>query len=269
MTETNATPRADERVLQPIFPDGQAFKLIGAGGVGGIIASYLSLFLASLGTPSRLVLIDGDSFEPSNRSRTLFFGHGNKAGRVRDALIAHVADSPLALIAIDEYVTPENIGRLIREGDIVLAAVDNHATRKLLSDHCAGLDDVCLISGGNDGVGPDTSGRVRKGTFGNCQIAQRRNGRDVTPALSAYHDEIRSPADRLPTELSCTELAASVPQILFTNLMTASAILNTLWLHLCGELFYAELVFDLAAGVMRPLPLILPQHAAVAGREGA
>jgi hypothetical protein len=85
-------------------------------------------------------------------------------------------------------------------------------------------------------------------------------------ALSAYHDEIRMPADRLPTELSCTELAASVPQILFANLLTASTILNTLWLHLCGELFYAELVFDLAAGVMRPLPLIVPEHAGVAER---
>jgi hypothetical protein len=257
---------ADQRVFRPMFPDGQAFKLIGLGGVGSIASSYLAIFLASLATPSRLVLIDGDSYEASNRSRTLFFGHGNKAGRVRDALIAHVADSPLTLIAVEQYVTPENIGRLIGEEDIVLAAVDNHATRKLLSDHCGGLGDVCLISGGNDGVGPDASGRFRRGTFGNCQVAHRRNGRDVTPALTAYHEEIRVPADRLPTDLSCTELAASVPQILFANLMTASAMLNTLWLHLCGELFYAELVFDLAAGVMRPLPLIVPEHAAGAGR---
>jgi len=32
--------------------------------------------------------------------------------------------------------------------DLVLLAVDNHATRKLVSDHCARLDNVCLISGG-------------------------------------------------------------------------------------------------------------------------
>jgi hypothetical protein len=267
MTATNAPARPSGRALQPTLPDGQAFKLIGAGGVGGIVASYLSLFLASLATPSRLVLIDGDSFEPSNRSRTLFFGQGNKAGRVRDSLIAHVADSPLTLIAVEEYVTRDNAGRLIGEGDIVLAAVDNHATRKLLSDHCCTLDEVCLISGGNDGVGPDTSGRFRRGTFGNCQVAHRRGGRDVTPSLSAYHEEIRTPADRSPTELSCTELAASVPQILFTNLMTATTILNALWLHLCGELPYAELVFDLAEGVMRPLPLIPGDGTGPGGNE--
>ena len=48
---------------------------------------------------------------------------------------------------------------------------------------------------------------------------------------------------------------ASVPQILFANLMTASALLNALWLHLCGALHYSELVFDIAEGLMQPLAL--------------
>jgi hypothetical protein len=49
-----------------------------------------------------------------------------------------------------------------------------------------------------------------------------------------------------------------VPQILFANLMTASAILNAVWLYLCGALHYSELCFDIADGVMRPLPLPPP-----------
>jgi hypothetical protein len=33
----------------------------------------------------------------------------------------------------------------------------------------------------------------------------------------------------------------------------ASAILNTLWLHLCGALHYGELALEIADGLMRPL----------------
>jgi len=139
-------------------------------------------------------------------------------------------------------------------GDIVLAALDNHSSRKVLNDHCSSrLKDVVLISGGNDGVGMDSSNKSRRGTYGNCQIYVRRHGEDLSPSLVRYHPEIEHPADRLPTDMSCTELAQSVPQILFTNLTTAACILNALWLHLCGALHYSELAFDVAEGLMRPI----------------
>jgi hypothetical protein len=243
-----------DRPLRPAFPEDQVFKIIGLGGVGGIAARYGALFLASLGRRARLVLVDGDSFAPENGSRMFFRERGNKAARICGDLLDYLADSALTIQAIEEFVTPENIGRIIRDGDIVIAALDNHASRKLISDHCAGLENVCLISGGNDGVGPDSSGRMRHGTYGNCQVFHRRASRDATPSLTAFHAEIREPADRLPTDLSCTELMASTPQILFANLMTASAILNALWLVLCDALPYAEVVFDIAEGLMRPLP---------------
>ena len=46
---------------------------------------------------------------------------------------------------------------------------------------------------------------------------------------------------------SVGELVFSTPQILFTNLQTASAMLNALFLFLCRALHYSELYFDLAA----------------------
>jgi hypothetical protein len=39
--------------------------------------------------------------------------------------------------------------------------------------------------------------------------------------------------------------------------------LNTLWLHLCGATHYGELVFDIADGLMRPMPLSPPGAAHV------
>jgi len=240
--------------LVPDVPDGTSVKLIGLGGVGGIVARYLAMFLASLDRDIRLVLIDGDAFEASNATRMFFSAAGNKAQVVRDELAPRFADSRLALLAVPSYVEPGNLATLLHDGDTVVLAVDNHATRKLVDDYCATrLDNVCLISGGNDGVGKDASGRTLRGTYGNCQIHLRRDGEDVSPSLTRYHPEIQSPADHLPSEQSCTELVASVPQLLFANLMAASAILNAFWLHACGALHYGELAFDIADALMRPV----------------
>jgi hypothetical protein len=247
----------------------QAFKLIGLGGVGSILVRYMSLLLASLDRSVRVVLIDGDQFDSAaNRSRMFISEAANKAAVVRDDLLAALGDSQLTLSAVEEYITPDNIARLIHSGDTVLLAVDNHATRGLVSDFCSGrrgwpgLADVCLISGGNDGVGTDSTGVVRQGTYGNCQIYVRRAGQDLSVPLDEFHEEIADPADRSPAELSCQELLASTPQILPANLQTAAAMLSTLWLHLSGQLPYAELAFDIALARMRPLPFGLPEFTA-------
>jgi hypothetical protein len=249
-----------DRALEPRLEGVTSVKVIGLGGVGGIVARYGAMFLASFGRAVRLVLIDGDRFELSNATRMYFSGHGNKAEVTRADLLPRFADSPLSVIAVPEYVTPENAGRLVRDGDLVILAVDNHATRKLVSGHCAArLRDVCLISGGNDGVGQDGSGRLLRGTYGNVQFYLKRGGQERSPSLTRYHVEIDRPGDKLPTDVSCTELVASVPQLLFTNLATASALLNTLWLYLCGALHYSELAVDIAEGRMAPLALPAPQ----------
>jgi molybdopterin/thiamine biosynthesis adenylyltransferase len=245
-------------------------KLIGLGGVGGPAARYGALYLAGLDEDVRMVLVDGDSFEPSNATRMFFGGDGNKAEVVREDLLGYLGEGRLTLDAIGEYVTPENIGDLIREGDIVLLAVDNHATRKLVSDFCAtSREDICLVSAGNDGIGKDSSGRELRGTAGNCQIYIRRDGADVTPALTRFHAEIDNPADALPDDTGCTELLESVPQIVFANLTAAASMLNTLWLYLCGALHYPEVAFDIAEGLMRPIRLPLPEPRAGNGRPPA
>lgn len=255
----SSTPLRRDQPLVPELPEETSMKIIGLGGVGGIVARYGAMFLASLQSRVRLVLIDGDKFEPGNASRMFFSGHGNKAAVTRADLLPRFGESQLTLVAIQEFVTPHNLERLIQAEDIVLLCVDNHATRKLVNDHCTRLESVALISGGNDGVGPDGSGQVLRGTYGNCQVYLRHDSVDVTAPLTRYHPEIQEPMDRLPTDVSCTEMVAKVPQILFTNLLTASAMLNALWLYLCGALHYSELSFDTAEGLMRPAALPGPK----------
>jgi molybdopterin/thiamine biosynthesis adenylyltransferase len=253
MTTSPALPR--DFPLSPRLPENATVKVIGGGGIGEKVFRYAGLFLASLGQPVRLVLIDGDDFEPANASRMQFARPGNKAEVLCEELRPALADTLVSVIAVPEYVTPENIGRLARERDVLLVAVDRHAARKLLSDYCGTLRDVCLISAGNDGIGQDSTGRTLRGTFANVQVYVRIDGRDATPSLTHFHPEIADPADKLPTELSCTELVATTPQILITNIAAASALLNAFWLHLCGALHYGELCLDIADGLMRPLPI--------------
>ncbi len=261
MPEPNPLLARDEP-LEPRLADGQSVKIVGLGGVGSIVARYGAMLLASLAREEnvRLVLIDGDAFEPKNAGRMFFSDCGNKAAVTCDELLDRFADTRLTLVPIEEYVTEENVDRLVHDGDVVLCTVDNHATRKLLSDFCSRrLDDVVLISAGNDGVGPDSTGRFRRGTYGNCQVYVCRGGEDASPSLTQYHPEIESPADRLPTDKSCTEALESTPQLLLANLAAASACLNAMALHLAGALHYSELAFDVADGLMQPLPFPAPQ----------
>ncbi|MHC4415948.1 MAG: ThiF family adenylyltransferase [Planctomycetota bacterium] len=237
-------------------------KVIGIGGIGSIVAEYAALWLNTLAITHdavsfRLVLIDGDAFEPAN-SRMYFNEYGNKAVVKARELIDRLGErlQRLLIDAVEQYVSPANIDRLIRDGDCVLMCVDSHASRKLVSDHFATkITDGVLISGGNDGVGEDTSGRVLRGTYGNCQVYVRRHGADCSPSLTRYHDEIARPTDRLPTDQACTELAASVPQLLFANFWAAGTMLATLFLSLCQDdaLKYSELAFDFAEGRVQPI----------------
>lgn len=238
----------------PDLPAGATFKVIGIGGVGSIVARYTAVYLAALGRSLRLVLIDGDGFEDGNATRMLFSHAGNKARVVREELLERLRGTSLIIEAVEEFVTPANAEVLIREGDVILACLDNHKSRLLLSERCSALRDVVLISGGNDGIGADEEGQQQRGTLGSVQVHLRRAGVDLSPPLTQHHPEIANPVDKRPDELSCTEAVASQPQILFTNLMTASCMLNTLLLQLSpGALHYCDLSFDAADGLMRPV----------------
>ncbi len=265
-TQTTTLPAVDQELVPVLARDGLMVRLVGLGGIGGIVARYCSIFLASLHCETNLLLIDGDEFEPTNPSRMLFSTYGNKAEVVRAELLKPFVDSRLTLMAVDQLITPENIAELIPSGlnEVILLCVDNHTTRKLISDYCegregfSGVDDICLISGGNDGVGADSSGAVRRGSYGNVQVYIRRGGADVSPSLTAFHKEIDQPTEPSGDDEHCTDILDSVPQLLFTNLMAASAICNTFWLYMCDALHYSELGFDIVDASMRPLGIPAP-----------
>jgi molybdopterin/thiamine biosynthesis adenylyltransferase len=213
-------------------------KAIGIGGIGCALLPFLCRYLQYSGAPARLTLIDGDRFERGNAPRQAFSGLGNKA-EVKSRELAREFEA-LALRSRPEYVTEDNVARLIGEGEVVFLMVDNHASRNLVSRHVSSLADLTLISGGNDYED------------GNVQVYVRREGRDLTPSLARYHPEIADPRDRHPAALSCEELmAAGAPQLLFANLMVASLMLNAFYTIREGRLNYSEVYLDIVQNLSR------------------
>jgi hypothetical protein len=232
--------------------DDSRIKVIGLGGIGCVLMQYLAVFLKSLDRPVRLVLIDGDRFEVANNRRMIFQTIGNKAEVKAAETVAWLDPCEVSVVAVPQYITVESVEKLILPGDHVFLCVDNHPTRKLVSEHCARLPSVALFSGGNEGIDPPRE----RGTYGNVQVYLRRDGRDLTAPLTRFHPEIANPKGKLPTEASCVELAVSTPQILFTNLAVASAMLNAFFAYVCGRLTYQEVKLDVLEARMLPqLPL--------------
>jgi molybdopterin/thiamine biosynthesis adenylyltransferase len=223
-------------------------KVVGCGGIGGHLAPNLCHFLYAERRAAHVTLVDGDTYEPGNAARMRFRNLENKAVAMAREL-ASAFGAVLTLEPVPAYLTPANIATLVESGDVVFLAVDNHQTRHLIDAHCATLPDVTLISGGNDGVEDGATG-----TFGNVQVVRRAAGRPLTNTLACFHPEIETPADRIPGELSCTELAAAgVAQLLFTNLAVASAMLNAFYGLLRDAVPYEEVYLDIAKNRMQPV----------------
>jgi len=213
-------------------------KAIGIGGIGCALLPFLCRYLQYSNEPARITLIDGDRFERGNAARQAFSGLGNKA-EVKAGELAREYEA-VAFRSKPEYVTEDNVARLIGAGEVVFLMVDNHATRHLVSRHVSSLADLSLISGGNDYED------------GNVQVYIRQKGLDLTPALARYHPEIATPGDRNPAELSCEELmAAGAPQLLFANLMVASLMLNAFYALRQGGLNYSEVYLDILKNASR------------------
>jgi len=220
--------------------------IVGVGGVGTRIARELPMYMSRKHAGSEVVLIDGDRFEAKNMDRQDFnpkTGLGvNKAIEWAEELTPKYPE--LAVSAFAEYVTEDNVAQFITDGSVVFCCVDNHASRKLLSDHASTLRDTILVSGGNDYYD------------GNIQMHVRRDGKDATAPITHLHPEIDMPADKNPAHMSCEELAAAgSPQLQFANLKVATEMLCSFYMATEEKLGikYSEAYFDITKGTQRPI----------------
>ncbi len=182
-------------------------KVIGVGSIARCLLPTLCRYLNFNGEkfPNvQISLIDGGRFEERHRDRQDFAKVGPKACIVAEAYREQfpqvkVFDHPV-------YLDDQNAVQLIQENDVVLLCVDNHKSRKLVSDRAEQLRNVTIISGGCDW------------TQGNVLVHIRRADKNLTPPLAnQYHPEILNPTDKHPREFEEEHQHLSEPQLLITN----------------------------------------------------
>ena len=108
--------------------------VVGCGGLGGHILDQL----ARIGI-GHLRVVDGDVFEPSNLNRQLLSQVPLLGTGKAKAAAAHIAriDPHITVDAVDAFLTEENVRELIAGCDIVMDALDNIPSRRILSRACA------------------------------------------------------------------------------------------------------------------------------------
>ncbi len=123
LTEKECTILREKRIL-----------VVGCGGLGGHIVDQL----ARIGIGS-LRVVDGDVFEESNLNRQLLSSVpllGISKARAAAEHIARV-NPEIAVEAVEAFLTEENAAELLDDCDMVLDALDNIPSRKILAAACS------------------------------------------------------------------------------------------------------------------------------------
>lgn len=219
-----------------------AIFIVGCGGTGGFTATNLFRLLAGTDVPIRLY--DGDEVEPKNLKRQQFslddVGR-NKAIALAETARATILDaSPTSvdenyLTSSDEFLvdilanTPEN------GVPIIISAVDNVATRKLINEAIEMLPEYVAIDSGNNDQGgqvvftTNLQATYSKDAFTQPQEIILANMFDVYPELN--HIEDKNPG----IDQSCDEVVESEPQAMMANSRNGDIIANIVMSVIAGK----------------------------------
>lgn len=227
------------------------FTIVGCGGIGNWLSKGLAMMLNSRAPGSVLMLVDGDNYEPKNVDRQLFSSVGNKA-EVLYREMQPLFDQ-IFIVAEPSWVVPDDskakksddsiaVSDLLVENDIVFSVVDNHAARKTIFDAAKNYSNIDVFTGGND-----------DGLYGSVYHYRRRDGEEVTDHPSFWHEELVSPPDRNPGELSCQERAEieGGTQTVAANMAVASFLLAQVnhFIFDGNDITHGEVSFDLGLGI--------------------
>src|SRR5690242_9007131 len=130
---------ARQTVLGEVGAEGQArlaaasVLVVGAGGLGCPVLHYLAG--AGIG---RLLIVDHDTVEETNLHRQPLYGMADigtpKAESAR-AMLGRF-NPEVAVEAVPERLTPQNVERLVGRADVIVDAADSFAVTYMLSDAC-------------------------------------------------------------------------------------------------------------------------------------
>lgn len=187
--------------------------IVGTGGTGSFVLPPLMRYLNTKRPRPTVLLCDGDKYDEGNINRQEF-AHSrigvNKAQAQFDVYSQKFPE--MEIIPVPEYLGDRNVSNIIREHSVVFCCVDNHVARSVISRHCQKLNDVLLISAGNEEFD------------GNVQAFCRIGGKNLNEPIEKIHPEIATRKDGDRSEMSCEQLAA-LPgggQVIFANNFSAT-----------------------------------------------
>lgn len=188
--------------------------VVGCGGIGSWLIPPLCRFLKSDGWAGQVHLIDGDVYEDGNQSRQDISADANGQNKAQAQLLRISPMYPtMNISAHTEYVSNDNVDALVVANSVVFVCVDNHPARARIDRRASKLDDICVISAGNEE------------TDGNVTISLRRGGQKITESLIHRHPEVGR-ARKHDRAAGCEDLIEEGnKQLLITNLAAATAAL--------------------------------------------
>ena len=214
--------------------------VIGLGGIGSQLLPSLLHYLHARKFEGPVVLMDGDLYEEKNLNRQLVPEDGLGMNKAEALAIQFGNRLPLTFETLPFYLDEANVQVVVEEGDFVVCGVDNHYTRRLIDERVRKMKDVTFVSGGNDL------------TDGNAQIVRKRKGKLLDPHLVDVHPEIGAALEPPDFTPGCDAMINAAPQIINTNLMVASAMLNMTWATMEGkDLTYSEVFVDVEFNAAR------------------
>lgn len=215
---------------------------IGAGGNGGYIIQRLSKLLSSLRTIDSVnstfnyTIVDLDKVEEKNLQRQPFLPKDidkNKAkvlseryGKSYQVPIFYREEYVESIEELYECFPSNNDSFLIEESRvnmrILIGAVDNHASRKIMHEYFLNDKSLIYIDCGVDGIllEGDEEDIRRSGYSGHCVCGVHYNSTILPPVAGVYKDILEDKDSLLPSQ-SCGQNVVSQPQRMQSNEMAA------------------------------------------------
>ncbi len=196
--------------------------IIGAGGIGSHLINPLGKFIkyySESSLPFNVVIIDGDKVEDDNIKRQCFIPSDvskKKAACLADWFTAICGKDPrFNIYPIEDYLTPNNIGDIIKDDCTIFVGIDNLVRRGTIEKYVTEkLKNALIIFGGNEYEDGDVN------------VVLIKNGKLQTPLYSEKHPEIFTKRDKSPEEKSCTEETPHFPQLVLINSTIANIMVN-------------------------------------------
>lgn len=232
---------------------------IGTGGTGGYLTQHISQLLGVSKRPASYTIVDPDVIEEKNLGNQLFLkeeiglkkadvlasryshAYGIDVGSYSDSYIESVED--LKQLFHTEYLKLPNFLNQVQFLPIIIGAVDNNFSRKILHEFFISMKTCIYIDAGNESTSVPTDWQQRPKKDWTEEEVNRFNGSGWTgqvvtgvnfnlfkqaPVAEVFPDILTDTDELRPSELSCTELNASEPQRLIVNKFAAMAISNIL-----------------------------------------